>query len=799
MKRLIVMVLAALALTMFGCTSFRAWEEAQHYEELEQWDQAVLAYERALEIDPKNVRYRMALQRAKLEASRAHFGKGKDLLAAGHFEMAALELQIATRLDPTNQFAAIELAKAVAGARRQHDAQYRDIEEMKRRITEQSRPPVLDPASNQPISLSFPRETSVKEIYRALGSAFGINIMFDQRLTDDKISIELRDVTAQDALERVMQASGHFYKVLDQQTIIVIPDNAQTRREYEDLVIRTFYLSNGDAEQVTNVVRTMIEARNVFPLKALNAITIRDTADKVLIAERIIEANDKARAEVVVQVELLQVDEQKLRDIGLALRSGSGPFSGISAGLATPDGEAISVLPIDGFRDLGSANWFLNVPSLTYNLLKNSSDATLLARPQLRISEGETATLHIGQQVPIAITTYNQLLQPGQGGQVFAPPTQYQYRDVGIKISIEPRVHHNREVTLKLSVEVSNVQESGGTSDQPIIGTRTIESTIRLKDGETNFLAGLLRRDESQGDTQIPFLSDLPVVGRLFSSNRRGRQSTDLILTMTPHIIRIADITEEDLRPMWVGTSQNITFRGMTPRMEGRNDGDPFVPTPVSPERRQFQQSNPPEDPPPAPMLQPIEEPQGTPSPRDPVPESRSEEYDPFRQRGQPQSQGASSVLTERPYEGGASEDLPTHLTPRIAAQPAFLDLAPGDVAVWSVVGMDLDGLGTAEIELHYDPAAVEVTAMTFGSAVIVDPNLPPTTTVDSTSGVIRIVSDDGEPLRFRSGGEILHLAVRAVLPGDSSLVVSKLDLSRKGGQKVVANITGGRASIEFR
>jgi general secretion pathway protein D len=797
MKRLILMVLAALALTMFGCTSFRAWEEAQHYEELEQWDQAILAYERALEIDPKNVRYRMALQRAKLEASRAHFDKGKDLLAAGHFEMAALELQIATRLDPTNQFAAVELAKAVAGSRRQHDEQYRDIEEMKRRITEQSRPPVLDPASNQPISLSFPRETSVKEIYRALGSAFGINIMFDQRLTDDRISIELRDVTAQDALERVMQASGHFYKVLDQQTIIVIPDNAQTRREYEDLVIRTFYLSNGDAEQVTNVVRTMIEARNVFPLKALNAITIRDTADKVLIAERIIEANDKARAEVVVQVELLQVDEQKLRDIGLALRSGSGGFTGISAGLATPDGEAISVLPLDGFRDLGSANWFLNVPSVTYNLLKNSSDATLLARPQLRISEGEAATLHIGQQVPIAITTYNQLLQPGQGGQVFAPPTQYQYRDVGIKISIEPRVHHNREITLKLSVEVSNVQESGGTSDQPIIGTRTIESTIRLKDGETNFLAGLLRRDESQGDTQIPFLSDLPVIGRLFSSNRRGRQSTDLILTMTPHIIRIADITEEDLRPMWVGTSQNITFRGMTPRMEGRNDGDPFVAPPVSPERRQFQQPNPPEDPPP-PTLQPNEEPYPNPNPRAPVPESRGEEYDPFRQRGQVQSQSASMSAWTDGTEPTVAED-PVQLTPRIAAQPAFLDLAPGDVAVWTVVGMDLDGLGTGEIELHYDPAAVEITAMTFGSAMIVDPNFPPTTTVDSTNGVIRIVSDDGEPLRFRSGGEILHLALRAVLPGDSSLIVSKLDLSRKGGQKVVANITGGRASIDFR
>src|SRR5205085_5731002 len=171
-----------------------------------------------------------------------------------------------------------------------------------------AQPPQLNPASDQPISLSFPRETPVKEIYRALDNAFGITLLFNQAVKDDRIAIELRDVTAQQALERVMQAANHFYKVLDEKSLIIVPDNPQARRDYEDLVIQTFYLSNGDAEQVTNVVRTMIEARNVFPLKALNAITIRDTADKVRIAEKIIQANDKAKAEVVVDVELMQID-----------------------------------------------------------------------------------------------------------------------------------------------------------------------------------------------------------------------------------------------------------------------------------------------------------------------------------------------------------------------------------------------------------------------------------------------------------------------------------------------------------
>ncbi len=256
MKMMRLATLAALCLVLASCTSFRAWEKAQDFEQLGEWDQAVLQYEKALELDPDNIQYKMGLQRARLESSRIHFDKGKELMAAAHYEMAALEFQLTVKLDPTNQFAAVELSKAVAATRERNTGggQYGDIDEMKRRVTEQSRPPMLNPASNEPISLSFPKETNVKDIYRALGNAFGINVMFDQRLTDDKIAIELRNVTAQEALERVMQTATHFYKVLDEQTIMVIPDNQQTRREYEDLVIRTFYLSNGDAEQVTNVV-----------------------------------------------------------------------------------------------------------------------------------------------------------------------------------------------------------------------------------------------------------------------------------------------------------------------------------------------------------------------------------------------------------------------------------------------------------------------------------------------------------------------------------------------------------------
>ncbi|MBW3565023.1 MAG: hypothetical protein KY459_09885 [Acidobacteria bacterium] len=824
-SRLIRALLVALIAAMtFSCTTFRAWQNAQEYELAGDWDRAVESYEEALRLDPGNVKFRAALQHARLEASRQHFAKGKQLRSAGHPDMAVLELRLAVELDPTNQYAAIELAKAMASVREASTRQYQDIEEMKRRVTETSRPPILNPASNQPISLSFPRETPVKDIYRALGSAFGINIMFDQRLPDDNISIELRDVTAQEALERVMQASTHFYKVLDEQTILVIPDNANTRREYEDLVIRTFYLSNGDAEQVQNIVRTMLEARHVFALKAMNAITIRDTADRVLIAEKIIEANDKAQAEVVVQVELLQIDASKLREIGLDLSADS-----ISAGLSNEAGTAITALPLGGFRDLTSGNWSLTVPTVTYNLMKTSGQATLLAKPQLRISEGQSATLLIGQQVPIAVTTYNAIAQQPGTGQVFAPPTSFQYRDVGIKITIEPRVHHNREITLKLSVEVSNIAEQG-TGDQPTFGTRSIESTIRLKDGETNFLAGLIRRDEADSDQDIPFLSDLPLIGRLFSNSSARSQATDLVLTMTPHIIRIPDITEEDLAPMWVGTQTNLTFRGTTPRMESMTSGDPFDP----PTRRQFEQQPVPGmevAPPPAPRV-PEEGPSVPPptpptEPYPPVPDSSelgtdrgapvtsvtttasasgivAANYVPDASEPEPVEASAAATLPQQISEESEPRDSPSssivaNRTPRVAIQPASASFGAGQEGSWLIVGLDLDGLTTSELRLQYDPSTIDITSVSFGRAFLHDPATPPLVNIESDQGIITIRSADGSPLAFAPGGEVAAVNFRAVLAGSSWLEVPALELRNQQDEIVPAVVSGAAIEVNYR
>jgi general secretion pathway protein D len=859
MKRLKATAATLLMFVLLtSCAGHNAYQKARDAEKTKNWDTAVVEYEKALDVDPDNTQYKVSLDRARREASRVHFEKGKTLRASADAatgadqlrlaQMALSELQLTVKLDSTNQFAAVEMVKVVEllNNLQRAAAEQTTLDDVKARARAniaKAQPPQLNPASSEPISLTFSRDTPVKDIYRALGNAFGINVLFDQAVKDDRITIELRDVTAQAAIERVMQAANHFYKVLDEKTIIVIPDNPQARRDYEDLVIRTFYLSNGDAEQVTNVVRTMIEARNVFPLKALNAITIRDTADKVMIAEKIIQANDKARAEVVVQVELVELDLNHLRELGLAIsgfpasdgtltasataspRSGGNNFAGGTLG--------------DIARVVGSLNDLRNnlsfaIPTATYSMLKTYGATEQLANPELRISEGEKATLHIGQQIPVPVTTiaaYNQPTTTNTTGQNLGinpyGSTSFNYRDVGIKVAIEPRVHHNREVTLKLTVEVSNLGNpvTFAGQSQPTFTTRTIESTIRLKDGETNFLAGLIQTSKGQAQTKTPFLGDLPFIGRLFTNEKRDERRTDLVLTMTPHIIRIPDITEEDLAPMWVGTGNNLTFRGVSPRIESQNGGgDPFVAPAAEQQFNNMRLSSDgepgnyvvpgggeytaPATMTPAPAAMPTD-PFNRPPANQPPPADEEGQQNPpdanlsSQSRRPPVSQDAEMAAVAAALESGGSVESEAEntaklrLAPRIAPQPSAISLGAGDSTVWSIIGMDLDGLTSDKLVLRFDPRAINVTEVQLGPALAYDVKTPPAVNVDHIGGVISVRSTNGKPLAFTGGGQVLALRVHGGVTGETFLVMDNPDFRTAAGQAIVAAVAGGRARVQ--
>jgi len=565
-------LLAAVLLFAVGCASQRTANLAEDAYHHHNWDAAVYYFLEALAEEPDNLDYRMGLIRSRQRAAQEHFARGMAYKSMGNLISAKEEFQMAIQLDVTHQFAEQELERVEAdldilagpdGAQ--------TLEEMKRRARDAKvQRPILDPKSTEPITLKFPKPKPIKEIYNAMAKAYGFNILFDPKLKDDKLTLELNDVTAKQALEIVCQAGGHFYKVLDEHTIIVVEESPQNRRQYEDLVIKTFFLSNAEVKDVDKLLRSLIEARRLSTSEQLNSITLRDTADKVAIAERLIAINDKAKAEVLVDVELLEVDSTSLQELGVKLSSYTIGLS-LDPTKVTADGGETIYLP--DLSNITRGAWGVTVPNVFINLIKSTTRATALAQPQLRITEGEKGSLHIGQRTPIPVTSFN--TSQTVGGNI-VPVTSYQYQDIGIRIDVEPRVHHNREITLKVTVEVSAV---AGYSDggQPIIGTRTINTVIRLKDGETNMLVGLYKEDTSNSKTKIPLLSRIPFLGRLFTNEHKTRSVTDLVLTLTPHIIRFPDIKEEDLAPLWVGTESRISFYGNSPRVHsGTASEGPF-------------------------------------------------------------------------------------------------------------------------------------------------------------------------------------------------------------------------------
>ncbi|MEE8111372.1 MAG: secretin N-terminal domain-containing protein [Acidobacteriota bacterium] len=548
-----------------GCAVQKAFRSAEKAARAHQWDRAVIEYSKAATLKPSNARYRLSLARAKLRAGQAHFEKGRKLLAAGQLELAIAELQQTVLLDPSNQYAANELRRALEQFEKRR-ASAGDLDSLKDKVRREGMEiPKLHPGSNIPIVLKF-KEEPIGKIYDALSKASGINFLFDERIDlAKKITIDVSDIIFEKALEILMLQNKHFFTVWDENTLIIADDSRQKRQEYEDLVIQTFYLSNAEVKEMQTLLRTLLDARQVVQNDKLNAITIRDTPDRVAVAERIIRLNDKAKAELIIDIHLLELNRNTLRTLGIDLTSKSLgiSFSGAEEGLPLNN--------LDLLKQKGS--WLVGpIPGVLVNFLMSDADARVLAKPQLRVSEGEKATVRIGDRVPIPTTTFNTAGAIGAG---IVPITSFTYQNVGINIDIEPRVHHNKEITLKLRVEVSSlsgVVSAGVGISQPIIGTREIETVIRLKDGETSLLAGLIREEERHSLTSVPGLGNIPGLRHLFGNNDHSYQETDIILAVTPHIIRIADIREDDLRALWIGTESNIRLRG--------KEASAFGPTP---------------------------------------------------------------------------------------------------------------------------------------------------------------------------------------------------------------------------
>jgi general secretion pathway protein D len=564
-------------------------------------------YHQAYELKPTDITYRASFERVRFFASAAHVHTGQKLEKDGKLQQALTEFEQAISIDPSSFIAQQEANKVRRALQEaEHPGQPPPGEAAKsalhKRMEEAAGPVELATISNTPITLKLSEDT--KTIYETIGKLAGINVLFDPDYTSRRIKVELNGVTLQEALEVTALESKTFWRPVTPNTIFVAADSPAKRKELEQNVIRTFYLTNlsaaNELQDLVNILRTLLDTQRLQQFPSQQAIVIRGTPDQIALAEKLIDDLDKSRPEVVVDVVIMQVQRNKLRDLGItpptsvsvalvdnttSSTSASGSNVGTGNGsVTTTTGSTAGVINLNSLAHLNATNFQVTIPPATATFLYNDSNTKILQQPQIRALDNQKASLKIGQRVPVATGSF----QPGIGGVGINPlvNTQFNYIDVGVNIDVTPHVHGTDEVTLKLSMDISAVdsyQNIGGIQ-QPVIGQRKIEHEIRMREGEANIMGGILEETESRSVNGIPGLASIPFFRYFFSTENKQRQDNELVFMLIPHIVRAQDVFDSNTRTIDVGTANAIALhRAIPPAPEQTPATQPVKPgTPQS-------------------------------------------------------------------------------------------------------------------------------------------------------------------------------------------------------------------------
>lgn len=547
-------VLILFVLVFLGCTVLsRHYKLGTEAAVNKDWDAAIAYYERAVLEDPDNSVYRLALIRAKISASLSHLQQARQLASQDQKEQALAEYEKALSYDPSNVAIADEARRLLEEEVKEEEKP----EEVKIEL------PIKLKVDKERLQLKF-RNASLRSIFQALAKSARINIIFDEQFRDVPFTIDLGDMSFEQAINSLCLASKNFYSIIDEKTIIIAPDQPVKRVQYELNAIKTFYLSNIQAQEIQGPLRQMLQtqfrAPNIIIDKNLNSVTIRGAPSIVELAEKIIHIWDKPKGEVVIDLEIMEVSRTKLRQLGL-------DFEQHIVGLrysGTEDTQTgwLNLKDIDFSK---RENYQITLPSSLLQFLEQEADTKIISQPRLRGVEGEKIEYLVGDKIPIPRTTFTPIAAGGISQQ---PVTSFTYEDVGIDVKITPRIHFEKEITLELEIKLKSLG-GVGIANIPIITTREVKNIIRLRDGETNLLAGLLKDEERKTLRGIAGLKNLPFLGSLFSSTDQSIQQTDVILTITPHIIRTIPLSSEDLKPLWANLGEiSPTGRTVSPQPE---------------------------------------------------------------------------------------------------------------------------------------------------------------------------------------------------------------------------------------
>ena len=556
----------------------------------ERWEEAIVAYKQALKEDPFDPSLQGKYVLARERAAATYAERGRTFLKEKQIDLALEEFKRALAIEPSSadhQAGFMEATRvkesqsqyreaerlvqlgrneeAMSGFARavELDPTYQEALESITRLTEEQQGLARDERARQPVTLKF-KNAGLKEILEGVAKVGGLTLVFDKDVRNDPISISIQDTPFEDALQLILNSNSLFSRQISPAVLIVSPDTKQKQEQYQDLMIRTFYLSTAKAKDMLLLLKSMLDSKRVHANEQLNAIIIRDQPEKLDLAEKIILANDRQEPEVLLDLEVLEVNRTKNQTYGLNYPKQAGAGL-VAAGFAGPLAAEAVHLTYSQLTDLGPSNYLFKLPTtVLLDFFKQQSDAKTLASPKVRVMNNKKAEINIGDKQPILLSTTNVL--PGQAATGAVPTTStvtsIEFRDTGVKLTVEPSIRLGNELSLKMKVEVIRVGDQITLQASPLIqqfkfGNRSAETTLSMRDGETVVLGGLLQEEDRRTRVTIPWVGDWPLIGKLLSSFRTERVTTEVILTITPRIAQPSLSPGSSNQAFWSGTEFN--------------------------------------------------------------------------------------------------------------------------------------------------------------------------------------------------------------------------------------------------
>ncbi len=691
--------------------ALKHYEQGRKAEFAGQYDEALELYRMAGQEAPADNRYGLAERRIRFVAGQAHVDQAFELRQQGMYQEALGEFERAIAIDPASSVALQERTRTLAlieirdqqgvddqgrPARALDSALEAERIDRARRVGSMTKPPELAPLSNEPFNLMLNEDSKV--VFETIGKLAGINVLFDPDFPETEVEINIRDATLHEALDYVSLLTKAFWQPITHNTVMITSDNPNKRREFEDEVVKTIYLTNlstpQDLSEVSTAIRGMTDIRRMFTVNSMSAIVMRGTRSRIALAEKIVHDMDKPRPEVIIDVLVLETSKTNSRTLGLTPLSGAAgglqfPLSFSAAGAA----GAAAGLNVAKIGNVGS--WSTSLPNFLITALFNKSETNLLQSPRVRALDNQQADLRIGDRIPIATGSF----QPGVGGVGINPlvNTQFTYTDVGVNVALTPKIHANREVSMHVEIEISNVKEFvdiGGIS-QPVIGQRTIAHDVRVPEGDASVIGGLNQSQVFKTRAGVPFLGELPVIGKFFSDEEVRRTDSEILLVLVPHIVRMPSIEDTNLRTIASGTEQKFQLR-----YEEVGNGRPVLP-PLEPEASATPVA--------APADVPVASAPVQPAAPDPPAEPQVSVAETPGLPASPETAPAATAPASEAVAPAAGAAVPQPPGPRLLLEPATLQVSVGQETTVSVMVADAVELVSMPLRVQYDPQKVRL------------------------------------------------------------------------------------------